>query len=337
MAKFKYLAPVIDLTKKYLRIGVGLFLLSLSLYCSTGLALAQQSFDKLVIFGDSLSDTGNLASVTTDFPFPFFQNRISDGPVLVDYLAAELGFEARASEEDNGDNFAVSGGNIDGDDREDLRSQVDSFLNRSAIVSSDSLYFVMMGGNDLRDIRSLNQSAAQARIKQVLDSLDDQLNRLYDAGARSFLIANVANIGRIPETLARQQDEPSIAARAEAYVQSYNGELTRRLALFERKAGVSLNVFDLFAELERILDNASALGFTQTEVGCFELDRFRFEPDCLFGTRFDRFVFFDSIHPTGRTNELASPALIARIPVPIFVSPPENPNVSAIIQLLLLE
>ena len=231
----------------------------------------------------------------------------------------------------------MSGGNIVGDDREDLSSQVDSFLSRSDAASSDSLYFVMMGGNDLRDIRSLNQATAQVRINQALDSLDDQLNRLYDAGARTFLIANVANIGRIPETLGRQQNDPGIVARAEAYVRSYNSALTQRLTSFNDRAGVSLNVFDLFSELENILANSNALGFTQTEVGCFELERFRFESDCLFGTRFDRFVFFDSIHPTGRANQLASPGLIAQIPTPIVISPPKTVNLSSIIQLLLLE
>ena len=312
-------------------------MLSFSNFVQVGAASAQASFNKLVIFGDSLSDTGNLASVTVDFPFPFFQNRISDGPVLVDYLASELGFEARASQDNGGNNFAVSGGNISGNDLEDLSSQIDSFLNRGDDRNQDSLFFLMMGGNDLRDIRSLNSAAAQARINQVLDTLDAQLIRLYDAGARTFLIANVANIGRIPETLMRRQDDPGISERAEAYVRSYNIALTQRLANFGQRPGVSLSNFDLFAELEGILDNASALGFSQTEVGCFELDGFRFQPDCLFGTRFDRFVFFDNIHPTAKTNELASAALIDTIPVPTIIEQPEAINLSAIIQLLLLD
>ncbi len=304
-------------------------------------AQAQADFDRLVVFGDSLSDTGNLASVTANFPFPFFENRISDGPVLVDYLAAQLGLQARASQESAGNNFAVAGGNIVGVDREDLSSQISSFLARTNSddqTNSASLYFVMMGGNDLRDIRSLNSPiTAQARIDAVLDQLELQLTRLYDAGARTFLVANVANIGRIPETLARQNQDPDIAARAEAYVRLFNRGLVLRLDEFKRKSGVSLNLFDLFAELETLIENADALGFTQTEVGCFRLDGFRFESDCLFGARFDRFVFFDSIHPTGKANRLASAGLIDRIPQPNTIQPPQQVSISAIIQLLLLD
>lgn len=328
---------VTDSNKKYHGFVFTLLMLCLSYFCQVGAVSAQTSFDKLVIFGDSLSDTGNLASVTTNFPFPFFQNRISNGPVLVDYLASELGFEARASQENNGNNFAVAGGNILGSDPEDLSSQVDSLLSRNRVLSQNGLYFLMMGGNDLRGIRSLNSLAAQARINQVLDRFDEQLVRLYEAGARTFLIANVANIGRIPETLMRQQNDPGISARAEAYVRSYNTALTQRLMAFKQRPGVSLNIFDLFTELEGILDNANAFGFTQTEVGCFDIDGFSFQSDCLFGTRFDRFVFFDNIHPTGKTNELASMALIDTIPLPNFVQEPEKFNLSAIIQLLLLD
>jgi len=301
---------------------------------------AQSNFDNVIIFGDSLSDTGNLASgVGVDFPFPFFENRISNGPVLVDFLAQELGFEAQASEINNGNNFAVAGGNILGQDREDLIRQVDSFLSRSpsGVVSSDSLYFVMMGGNDLRDIRSVTSSAqAQVQIDVVLDQLEAQLNRLYDAGARTFLVANVANVGRIPETLALLGTDPQIASRAESYVRAYNVDLNERLNLFKEKPGVSLNLYDLFSQFESLISNADALGFTQTEVGCFNIDGFQFQPECEFGARFDRFVFFDSIHPTAKSNQIGSASLIASIPVPA-TDAVSNSYLSAIISLILLD
>lgn len=41
---------------------------------------ADDDFSKLVIFGDSLSDTGNLASVRGDFPFPFLTIGLATGP-----------------------------------------------------------------------------------------------------------------------------------------------------------------------------------------------------------------------------------------------------------------
>jgi len=285
-------------------------------------ALAQD-FNRLLVFGDSLSDTGNLASVTADFPFPFFENRISNGPVLVDYLAAELGLEASASRHvttsNGGDNFAISGGNILGSDTEDLSSQVSAFLNRERVQPrglSEALVFVMMGGNDLRDLRSLRSATlASDRIDLILANLDAQFSLLYQAGARSFLVSNVADIGAIPESIALRVSDPDVSLRARRYVQEYNQKLEVLVESWSQKPSVRLSFFDLFSEFDRVISNASSFGFTRTEVGCFQIDGFRFDSECRFGTRFDRFVFFDNIHPSARLNQIVSSALISQIPV----------------------
>ncbi len=303
--------------------------------------VSAQNFDRLVVFGDSLSDTGNLASVTVDFPFPFFQNRISNGPILVDYLAADLGLQALASRHvttsNGGDNFAISGGNILGSDTEDLSSQISAFLSRESVQPrgvSSALFFIMMGGNDLRDVRSLRSaSEASVRIDAIITTLDAQFSRLYQAGARNFLVPNVADIGAIPESIARRSSDPDISARARRYVLEYNQKLELMLQTWAQKPNTSLRSFDLFTEFDRVLNNASSFGFTRTEVGCFQIDGFSFDSECLFGTRFDRFVFFDNIHPSARLNEIISTPLLAQIPVQN--SDTSSINISPILQLLL--
>ena len=69
----------------------------LLLFLSFANGQASAQFSKLVTFGDSLSDTGNLASISIDFPYPFYRNRISDGPVMADYIATSMASNAEAS------------------------------------------------------------------------------------------------------------------------------------------------------------------------------------------------------------------------------------------------
>ena len=63
---------------------------------------AQAGFTSMWVFGDSLSDTGNVLALTTAFtpnPFPVYPGalgRFSNGPVWIDYLAAGLGLPAGA-------------------------------------------------------------------------------------------------------------------------------------------------------------------------------------------------------------------------------------------------
>ncbi len=71
-------------------------------------SLPASSYSGLVIFGDSISDTGNvlsltLASKSTPNPQPTFPNfpadpgRFSNGPVWTEYLATDLGFASSAN------------------------------------------------------------------------------------------------------------------------------------------------------------------------------------------------------------------------------------------------
>src|SRR4051794_25378624 len=57
-------------------------------------APAALSVNRLIVFGDSLSDTGNYFAAWSDgspLPFQFDEGRASDGPVWVQYLADRLG------------------------------------------------------------------------------------------------------------------------------------------------------------------------------------------------------------------------------------------------------
>lgn len=275
---------------------------------------AQQSYSNVIVFGDSLSDTGNLSSVTIDFPYPFYENRVSDGPVALDYLAESLGFNAAASLHLTGDfsgyNYAVAGGNIVGSDLEDLTPQVNVHLSRvNNIADPQALYVVNLGGNDIRGVRSITSSTlANAEIELIVDQLISQLTRLADAGAQHFFIANVANIGRIPETL---QLGATISAQAQSYSQTYNSLLAAQLETFSQQTSTNIKLFDLYETLEQILDNAGNFGFNYTEEGCFvDLE---FHPGCLLGIAFDQFVFFDNLHPTNATNQIVAQAMIEKL------------------------
>ena len=64
-----------------------------------GLSAARAAdFSAEYVFGDSLSDNGNLAAAYRKFPNPpSFNNSFTNGPVAVQLLAESLGFSANAS------------------------------------------------------------------------------------------------------------------------------------------------------------------------------------------------------------------------------------------------
>ena len=194
-------------------------------------------YSNLVFFGDSLSDTGNVLSLTTALappPFPNFpgaSGRFSNGPVWTEYLASGLGL-ASASNPSNllftgtavvpigpqqgGQNFSYGGartglGGAAGPTTGLLGQLIawnGSIFSTSLTRAADpnALYSVVAGANDLRDARSANPgstaadaAARAAAAATTAANVTNALALLAQAGARHFLISNLPDLGRTPE------------------------------------------------------------------------------------------------------------------------------------------
>lgn len=281
---------------------------------------AQSAFSEIIIFGDSLSDTGNLAGVVTpNLPPPYFNNRISNGPLAIDYVAESLGVDAVAAAA-GGRNYAVVGGNIKGEDFEDLSQQVTRFLDSQAINDADNLYFLMLGGNDLRGLRGQpNHEIASLEIELLVTSLLVQIRRLYVAGARQFFIATAPDIGNIPQTIDLEPSDPGIRLRASSYVQTYNQALMEELQGFVAESDATVYEYDINIVFNDMLQRPLNYGFELTDIGCFDPDSYSLHPQCdtilfpLTEPDFEKFVFFDSIHPTGKAHNIVGQAMSARL------------------------
>lgn len=288
-------------------------------------------FDELIVFGDSLSDTGNLASIPGSpiFP-PFFyeQSRVSNGPVAVEGLAEKLGLSAEPSLHLDsilgivGTNFAVAGATAGGVSPIDLETQVNAFLGHSNNVApEDAVYVMFIGGNDVRDARDENKQVGRAMVKDAVDSVDRQLRRLIDAGAQHIFVVNAPDIGIIPETrlVAASTNNKQLVRRATALTKKFNRKLARKVRRIEKQTGLDLVLFDLFGHMEKMLENSVALGYSNTTDACFTGDGLQpFHLDCAtaYGPDFSSFLFFDSIHPTGRSHERVSRAFYAEVNEP---------------------
>jgi phospholipase/lecithinase/hemolysin len=270
------------------------------------------AYSQLVIFGDSLSDTGNHPAALLGLPYPYYQNRISNGPVAVDVLAKALGLSAANSghlfENGNGSNYSVSGANAVGNDPQDLSEQIEAFINRSpATLGRQALYLIMIGGNDVRDA-SVVDSFAQASTDVIaaVDSIQFGVQRLIQKGARNILISNVPDISKIPETAERALSDPGLFSRAAQLSLDFNLRLNQRIPNLAATPGVKIMLFDFHTRFDQLISHPALYGFTNTNQACFNYDNYQFHPQC----NFEKFVFFDSIHPTAKTHSLLGQEMI---------------------------
>jgi phospholipase/lecithinase/hemolysin len=300
--------------------------------CSTallGLSAANAAdFSAEYVFGDSLSDNGNLAGLVGAFPNPpSFDNSFTNGPVAVQLLAQSLGLSANASlwltsPTPQGTNYAVGGATATaGTDiipgvNINLPSQVAAFsASVSDHASPNALYVVMIGGNDVIDsvLGGTGPGAVTAGANQEVS----EISTLADEGAKHFLIVNVPNVGQIP--LFTQESPPGAAAEATAFSQLYDADLSAGLAGLDLGAGATLTDFDLFGFNENILANAASHGFTNTTDPCYSFTGVPTSAASNTGcspANVDTFLFFNDVHPTAPVQALWAQGFEAAVPEP---------------------
>ncbi|MBW4463541.1 MAG: hypothetical protein KME47_25365 [Nodosilinea sp. WJT8-NPBG4] len=229
------------------------------------------SFSGLTIFGDSLSDPGNLFGLTGFFPpFPYSEGRFSNGDIWVDYLASDIGLEPTEVE-----NFAVGGATTGRDNGLDpvigaltdtetnlpgLLDEIDSYLGGlgEGAANPDSLYVVWAGANDLFNLPS-DPAAIPAFLATSVQNIATAITNLATRGADTFLVPNLPNLGLTPRTLG-----DGTSAQATALSQSFNAGLANTLAALEQSLSATIDIIpvDLFGLTTEIISAPAEFGFT---------------------------------------------------------------------------
>jgi len=279
---------------------------------------ADSSFSNLFIFGDSMSDTGNLASIIGDFPPAYYNNRMSNGPVAVEILGDKLGLPTDASlylvGQNAGSNYAVASAKAGGNAALDLNPQVNAFLVAHEFSApEDALYVMFIGGNDVRNLRNVQDSRlVKAALKNAVGTIKQNIERLISAGARHILVMNSVDMGNLPEafmTGMQLSDAPTLSEQTTKNTRRFNRLLKKSIRDIEDESDIEIARFNSFRFLSRVIARAESYGFKYTRESCFVFATQAFHPDCNFGQNADVFLFFDEKHPASRGHALMGNAL----------------------------
>ena len=261
------------------------------------------SFNSLTVFGDSLSDPGNLFGLTGFFPpFPYSLGRFSNGDLWVDYLIDDIGLEPTQVQ-----NFAVGGATTGRDNGLDpvigsitgtnpnlpgLLDQVDSYLGGlgEGGANPDSLYVVWAGANDLFNLPS-DPTAIPAFLANSVQNIATAISSLAARGADTFLVPNLPNLGLTPRTLTN-----GTSAQATALSQAFNAGLASTLEALEKSLSATLDIIpvDLFRLTNEIIGAPAEFGFTNVTDPL--LNQGRLDDPGYF--------WWDNQHPTTKVHEL---------------------------------
>lgn len=197
----------------------------------------ESQITKIVLFGDSLSDAGNLKHWTKIMPFyPFWYGRFADGYVWNDYLTERTHLPVL--------NFAFGGAKTDGTNdpftstiptqfitamrnlftgssKYYVNSYLNSYLttdsyhsyNQNISNPNETLFIIWIGANDFLEKFENKQPAhvifdnpdapggVNYIAQRAADNIQAQIKQLSSFGAKHFLVLNLPDLGKTPIVL----------------------------------------------------------------------------------------------------------------------------------------
>ena len=301
--------------------------LAIMLMLSASVA-AQERVEDVFVFGDSLSDAGNIhlmTGQTTKSPYPLVPTypyaiggfHYSNGKTWAERLAraagdADGGQASRANAGKNG-NYAHGGARGRTNflhPSPDAMEQAQSMLADFGGAPANALYVIQFGGNDVRDALEAitfdpngvpNFSASFGILFTALADVQATIQALYDAGARNFLVANVPNMANAPAVILQGPNTQLITG---IFVGTFNGELEGRLIALAANQGINIARFDMFGLTNDLVASPGDYGLTNVSWPCLN---FLVESGGKCENP-EEHMFWDGLHPTAAVHRIMAKA-----------------------------
>lgn len=166
-------------------------------------------FKRVIIFGDSYSDNGNVFRETREIipnPARYYQGRFSNGPSWGEYFAEF--YQIDPTDTNHFIDMAFGGAKIIHPVNEvihgkpakhyivpNLSQQIDLYLKQHNRFENNDLVVVFMGTNDFLP---LFHARAKVFFERRADQESLQVKRLMEHGAKHLIVFNVRNLSYIP-------------------------------------------------------------------------------------------------------------------------------------------
>jgi phospholipase/lecithinase/hemolysin len=325
--------------KNQMRICLCLFCI-----CLLALSASAQKIDRVIFFGDSLSDAGNhfiYSNSSSRQPFSFGPpeasydiggHHYSNGNTWAEQLASSLHTPTSGNPSLRAPglftDYAVGRARARANAPEfpffDLSTQVNQFLTDfHGQVPENSLVVIWIGGNDIDDaLNALNTDpsgqTSAGIIGTATTAVATNVGVLYGAGARMFLIVNVPDFAKTPYVqFLGANVNPAIPGIATLFTGFYDDGLAQLAVGFPFIAPPDpvhplqfVRLFDVNALFSQILETPATFGITNIKDRCTR-------PGIVGGaicSTPNRYLFWDGIHPTSTTHAAVANAALQLLP-----------------------
>jgi phospholipase/lecithinase/hemolysin len=292
-------------------------LIGVFLFLSAAHAMAS-SLNKIVVFGDSLSDNGNLYEyMGHNMPMspPYYKGRFTDGPVWIEHLAKHYFPE---HPEAHLLDYAFGGAAIDNEDADDMDDEegdmssldrgLDSYLlAHNGKADTSSLYVIWIGSNNYLAL----PDALDAEVAYVRTGLRRAVDRLVDKGAKHIMLVGLPDLGKTPMA-GEFEAEANLTYLSNQHNMILEEDIQKLRETRPEVEWFFLNVNEMFLEA---INHPLLYDFVNVTSACNEsldyMPSAQSTSEDVLPTKLgglntlscNQYLFFDQLHPSGRGHE----------------------------------
>jgi phospholipase/lecithinase/hemolysin len=269
-------------------------------------AARAEPISRIVVFGDSLSDTGNVFGYTngvTPAP-PYFEGRFSNGPVWVERMAEKLGLSPPVASFHEGYNYAFGGAEtgqgLSTQGSPNLLFQLALYQLAPHVPARSDLFVVWCGAND---IFVKIGTSTPPDLPAYVANIASAITTLSDAGGSRFLVPNLPPLGQTPwlRSIGYEADGDNLSAQ-------FNTALSAELSQLRTTLGVTIYELDTHALFAQALAEPGKFGLTNVTDPAFDAGSVVPNPQ--------EYMFWDDEHPTATVHALLGEYAAAAVPEP---------------------
>lgn len=269
----------------------------------------------LYVFGDSLSDNGNLYKLIGSPPAPYYDGRFSNGPVWAEYLPSLTGLAFTPGQDyayggaftgdltvngtDYGTNYVSAG--LPG-----ITTEIASFTAAGGHFSSGDVVTLWGGANNYFLYASLVEAAPSsaatlipAAVNTTITQLTADTSALISLGAQTLIVPNLPDLGATPDYNNSALGALGTAL-GDAFSNAHNQALPGEMATLHATTGANIIVLNTEQLLNTVIGNPAAYGFSNVTDACINVS------SCVAGTTAQQntYVFWDGVHPTTHAQDI---------------------------------
>ena len=249
-------------------------------------------YTDMVVFGDSLSDSGNTFSAfgTPESP-PYWQGRYSDGKNWVDFTDEWMGIANVAGGNNRAFGGAATGNGMTYFVIENIGKQVDDWDQNNNLAGGDAVA-IWGGGNDL-----LNYGENNPQV--LVDNLEEHAEQLIAAGGQEFIFFELPALEKTPHASGDSAEEKEALGQR---VADFNTGMHTMAADLVSTHGVTTHMIPVWMGYEMLYYSGEHFGITNVTHAACDHEGATCDSNDPIAPNVEEYLFFDNLHPTETTH-----------------------------------